>query len=148
MASSEKMIAGKEDITRYIPQGPPMVMIDCLVSAEGKRTVTTLEVREDNIFCSNGILREPGLIENMAQTAAAGVGYIANRENRKPPVGFIGGIKNLVIRELPACGEEIVTETIVTHEILDATLAEARIRIGERIIAEAELKIFLIKENK
>lgn len=144
MASSEK-IAGPESIHLYLPQREPMIMIGSLISVADKKTVTTLLINEENIFVRDGLFRECGMIENIAQTAAAGVGYLAKVNQKEPPVGFIGGLRNLSILALPPCGSEIRTEVIVDHEIFDATVVTGKIYLDDTVIAEAELKIFLMK---
>jgi 3-hydroxymyristoyl/3-hydroxydecanoyl-(acyl carrier protein) dehydratase len=147
MASSEKIIADETDIQGYIPQRLPMVMIGKLLEVADKKTVTSFIIKEDNLFCSGGFFREPGLIENMAQTAAAGVGYLARQNEKDLPVGFIGGLKNLRIRDFPKCGDEIVTEVTVEHEVFDATVASGKVFLEEHCIAECELKIFLLNKR-
>lgn len=127
-----------------IPQKPPMVMVDRLVEVVDKMTVTTFLIREDNVFCEGGAFREPGLIENMAQTAAAGVGSRPGMEADKAPVGFIGGIRNLKIFDLPKVGQEIITRVTVLHEIFDATIVQGEVFLNNKLIAACELKIFLI----
>jgi predicted hotdog family 3-hydroxylacyl-ACP dehydratase len=135
-------MAPSEEIN--IPQKPPMVMVDRLVEVAGLTTVTTFLIREDNVFCENGKFREPGLIENMAQTAAAGVGSKPGHAGKEAPLGFIGGIRNLVIHHLPAAGEEITTRVTVLHEVFDATIVQGEVFLNDRLIAGCELKIFLI----
>ncbi len=137
------MIADESNITDYIPQRPPMVMVGKLLIAEGRRTVTSLLIKEDNLFCTEGVFTEPGLIENMAQTAAAGAGYRARSASQPPSPGFIGGIRNLRISSLPLAGDEILTEAVVEHEILEATVVKTKIFLHNQVIAECELKIFL-----
>jgi predicted hotdog family 3-hydroxylacyl-ACP dehydratase len=144
MASPEEIIAGEFSITRYIPQKEPMVMIGKLHSTGEGKTVSSYIIPEDNIFCENGYFLEAGIIENMAQTAAAGTGYMSKLENRPPPVGFIGGIKNLKIESLPRTGDEIVTEITIEHQVFDATIAHGRVYLQAALIAECELKIFLL----
>lgn len=134
-------------IGQYIPQKPPVVMIGKLLEVTGTKTVTSLFIKDENLFCSEGFFREPGLIENMAQTAAAGVGYVSKKAGKEPPVGFIGGLRNLHIYELPKVGCEIRTEVTVEHEVFDATVVHGKTYMGERCIAECELKIFLIKNK-
>ena len=119
-------------------------MVDRLIEVVCKTTVTSLVIRQDNVFCDKGLFREPGLIENMAQTAAAGVGARPGIKPNGAPLGFIGGIRNLKINGFPSVGEEIVTRVTVTHEIFDATIVQAEILSGDRVIASGELKIFLI----
>ncbi|MDD4603257.1 MAG: hydroxymyristoyl-ACP dehydratase [Bacteroidales bacterium] len=135
MASFEKI---------NIPQKPPMVMVDKVIDISGKTTVTSFLICPENVFLENGLFREPGLIENMAQTAAAGVGSKPGHTGKNPPMGFIGGIRNLKINSFPAVGQEIRTSVTVTHEIFDATVVEGTISIDQKIIASCELKIFLL----
>ncbi|MCX6306878.1 MAG: 3-hydroxyacyl-ACP dehydratase [Bacteroidetes bacterium] len=135
-------MAPSEEIN--IPQKPPMVMVDRLVGIVDKTTETAFLVREDNVFCINGEFREPGLIENMAQTAAAGVGAKPGNSGGKAPLGFIGGIRNLKIDGFPRAGQEIITRVTVLHEVFDATIVQGEVFLEGRLIAGCELKIFLI----
>lgn len=120
-------------------------MVDRLIEIEGNTTVTSFLVREDNVFCENGVFREPGLIENMAQTAAAGAGVKPGITGSNAPMGFIGGIRNLKIQDFPKAGREIRTCITLLHEVFDATIVQGEVFLDDRLIASCELKIFLIK---
>ena len=120
-------------------------MIGKLLSTGGGITRTSFVIPEDNPFCENGCFLEAGLLENMAQTAAAGVGYIAKLKNRIPPTGFIGGIKNFRVISLPHSGDELITEISVEHQIFEATVVNGKIYHNDVLLAECELKIFLLK---
>ena len=146
MALSEEIIADESTIRDYIPQKSPMVMIGKLLEADGSLTRTSYTITNDNVFYKDGRFREAGLIENMAQTAAAGTGFMSKRKNQPPPVGFIGGIKNLRINSLPGLGDEITTQIKIEHEIFDARVASGIIFLNDSVIAECEFKIFLLKE--
>jgi 3-hydroxymyristoyl/3-hydroxydecanoyl-(acyl carrier protein) dehydratase len=146
MASFEKVVAEEKEITLFIPQKQPMVMIGRLLSVVDKKTITSLLISEENIFCEDGFLKEPGLIENMAQTAAAGASYLSQHVQKEPAVGFIGAIKNLKIHAFPPVGSEIITEVTVEHEVFDATVVSGKVFLDERVIAECELKIFIQKQ--
>lgn len=128
---------------QYIPQAAPFEMIDTLVSADETTSVTRFTVPENHLFVENGYFTEPGLIENMAQTAAAGTGYYAAQNGIKPLVGFIGAIKNFEITKLPEAGNTIQTATAVLHTVMNATIVQAVIHLKEEKIAEAEFKIFV-----
>lgn len=120
-----------------------MVMVDRLVSAEGLSTTTAFRIREETLFVEDGFFREPGLIENMARTAAVRTGAKPGVAGGTPPIGVIGGIRNLEIFGFPAVGEEITTTVIVLHDVFNATIADARVMLGDRLLARCELKIFL-----
>ena len=145
MASFEKIIADETEILDYIPQKQPMVMIGKLLRVDGKRTVTSLTIRKDNLFCNEGIFSEAGLIENIAQTAAAGVGYRSLLRNEPPPRGFIGGIRNLVIHSLPVEGDLLITEVTIEHEVFDATVITGKSSVNDKLVAECEMKTFITK---
>jgi predicted hotdog family 3-hydroxylacyl-ACP dehydratase len=61
----------EENVLNLIPQKPPFVMIGRLLHWDEKLTRTSFLVNDDNVFVEDGEFREPGLIENIAQTAAA-----------------------------------------------------------------------------
>lgn len=131
------------DIIRYIPQRAPIVMVDTLIAVNGKVTETSFEVKEGALFVSDGRLQEPGLIENIAQTAAAGVGYQCAVNNTAVPVGFIGAIKNLTIDYLPKVGERVHSRVEVLEEIFDMSLIKGESFVGDKCVVVCEMKIVL-----
>jgi len=138
----------KINILELLPQQPPFVMVDKLLHYDDVTTITKLTVRHDNIFLENGILSESGLIENIAQTCAARMGYI-NKYIYKNPVkiGFIGSIKNLIINELPEENNELKTTIEVLSEVFSITLVNAKVEIDDKLIASGEMKISITEMN-
>ena len=141
------MLAAKETVLTLIPQRPPMVMVDKLIYSDEQKTITVFNIKEENIFCSSGHFLEAGLIENIAQSAALRTGWTAMHragfKMKKPPVGVIGAVKNLRIFRLPEVNTEIKTEITVLTEIFNATLISGRVKAGDEVLAECEMKIFL-----
>ena len=88
------MVIREIDIQELLPQRPPILMVDRLLSADDKRAETELLVRTDNIFVENGMLKAYAIIENMAQTCAAQLGYADIYVNGKKDVriGYIGAV--------------------------------------------------------
>jgi predicted hotdog family 3-hydroxylacyl-ACP dehydratase len=132
------------DILSLLPQRPPFVMVDRLLDYTPSATKTSLLVRPGNIFCDNGRLSESGVVENMAQTCAARMGYI-NRELEGDSVklGFIGSVRNLEIFRLPETGEEVVTEITVLEEVFRMTLVSVVTTGTKGPVASGEMKIAL-----
>jgi len=133
------------NIIELIPQKPPMNMVEELVFSDDRRTVTSLTIKEDNVFCENGVFCEPGLIENIAQTAAAQQGYCAKKENADVLIGYIGAIKNLKIYFLPPINSKIITEIIIENEILGTKIISGKVKCNDKVAAECEMKVFLEK---
>lgn len=131
-----------DDITNYIPQRTPIVMIGGILQVADKVTRTGLEIKADNVFVENGVLSTPGLTENIAQTAAARIGYIALQQNTPVPVGYIGAIKDLEIFDFPPVGAFIETTVEIQNEVFNATSVLGKVVLDGKVMAQCEMKIF------
>ena len=137
------MFIHTDNITAYIPQRTPIVMISGILEVKDNITRTGLQIAADNIFVENGMLQSPGLLENMAQTAAARVGYIAQQENTPVPIGFIGAVKDFEVFEFPPAGSFIETTTEIQNQVFNATMVAAKVTLNGKLMAQCELKIFI-----
>lgn len=134
------------DIHSLLPQQEPFVMIGHLEHFDMTRVITSTKVSSENIFVEMGQMTPSGLIENIAQTCAARIGYINKYIlNKGIQVGFIGAIRNLEIYVLPNVGDVIYTEVNVEEEVFGMTLVQAIVKTAENKCVTAELKI-AIKE--
>ncbi len=123
-------------------------MVDQLVGCDENGSRTTLLIRDDNVLVYNGELTEAGLIENIAQTAAAGVGYIALQAGGAVSTGYIGAIKNLEVVALPKLGDVITTAATIEKHVFDVTMIAGAIKCNGKLIAKCEMKIFIKKQPK
>ena len=130
-------------IEELIPQRPPFVMIDRLVSSDEVYSVTELSIREDNLFVEEGRLSASGLIENIAQTCAARIGYINLNHGQTVKIGVIGSISNLNIERTPKVREKLTTTIKLLEEVFQMTLVEAVIASDNEEIVHANMKIAL-----
>ena len=140
-----------EEITlnELLPQRQPFVMIDRLVSCDEVFAVTELTIRKDNIFVEDERLTSSGLIENIAQTCAARIGYLNLNAGGTVKIGVIGAISNLEIARTPKVGEKLETTIELISEVMQMTLVEAVVRIGDEEIVRTSMKIALTdKESK
>ena len=131
------------NILPFIPQRAPFVMIDELIACDDKGAKTLLHVKNDNFFIKNGSLTEPALVENIAQTAAARIGYICSRENKPVPIGYIAAVQNLRIEGLPVNGDILETEITIKNQVLNVTIISGNSRVGNKLVASCEMKIFI-----
>jgi predicted hotdog family 3-hydroxylacyl-ACP dehydratase len=136
-----KPLAGGADAAALIPQKPPMVLVDALVACEGNRAVARFTIPERHLMVSGGRLTEAGLIEHMAQTAALKAGYEMKIRDATPRLGYLAGIRNLKILQLPAIGETVETEIVVAGEVFGITRIQARTHCHGRLCAYSELRI-------
>ncbi len=141
------MLVSKEKILSVIPQRSPIVMVETLLHCDETTTRSGFQVSNENIFTEEGMFREPGLVENIAQTAAAGVGYAAQQKKEPVPIGYIGAVQNLEIFDLPKVGDYLETEVAVTNKVFDVTFVNGSIRTNGNLLAQCEMKIFITKQS-
>ena len=126
-----------------LPQRPPFVVVDSLWHFDNEKTETVFTVDGSCIMVEDGHLAPMGLIENMAQTCAARLGYINYINRKRIKIGFIGAIRNMAITRLPRVGEMLHTVVSVKDEVFEMTLADATVMCDGVAIATAEMKIAL-----
>ena len=141
----EAVIQG-EGILNLIPQRPPIVMVDSFFGFEENRSYSGLTVTTDNLFCEAGRLQEPGIIEHIAQSAAARIGFIYTRQGEKVPLGFIGSVEKMKLFRLPSAGAELYTGITIVQEVFDITLITAEVKENDELLAECRMKKYLKKE--
>lgn len=134
-------------LDELLPQRPPFIMVDRLLHYEEKRVVSETVVQASNIYVENGVMQAYGLIENIAQTCAARIGYINKYILKKGiQIGFIGSLKSLEVESLPRIGEVITTEISIQDEVLGMILASANLMVNGKTLVKTELKIALKEE--
>lgn len=132
-----------DNIEQLIPQRPPFVMVGKLLAVTEMSTTTGFSIKGENIFVENGVFKEPGLVENIAQTAAARAGYVSHTENKPVLVGYIGAVNGLQVFALPKTGDELITEITTENQIFDVTLISGKITCNGQLIAQCKMKIFI-----
>jgi len=138
-----KAVFRDADLFALIPQRPPIVMVDLLQNVTESEAETGLLIKEENIFVHNGQLQEPGLIEHIAQSAAAFAGFKGYAAGEEPRLGYIGELKRLFLYARPNVGARLTTHLRVLGEAAGITLLAAETKVGEQVVAAGQMKIFL-----
>lgn len=135
------------DVHTLLPQQEPFVMVDTLTQFDGTTTATETLVRPDNLFVDDDALRTTGMIENIAQTFAARIGYY-NKYILKTGVqiGVIGAVRKMMVSGHPHVGQQFRTTVTVVQELLGMTLANAEITCEGETLATAQIKL-AVKEQ-
>ena len=127
-------------------------MVDRLWNADEQSAETGLLVCDGNIFITEGKLHVSGMIEHIAQSAAAFTGYNNYLQGGKPKIGYIGEIKDCHIQRLPLIGERLFTRICVIAEAGGITLmsaesflatAEGSSPLHDQQLLDCRIKIFM-----
>ena len=132
------------DIREIIPQRPPFRMVDRLLSYDKTVSEATLLLRPDNIFLDD-TFQTAGIVEHIAQTCAARIGYYNKYIlHRDIVIGYIGAIRQLDVKRPPSVGEELLTRIEVLSSAFGMTLVSAVVSTSQgELIADGEVKIAL-----
>ncbi|HVM88386.1 MAG TPA: hypothetical protein VMT76_09365 [Puia sp.] len=141
------MLPLEYNILALIPQKPPFVLVDRLIDCDEKSAKTGFFIPGDHVLVEKGFLSEAGLIENIAQTAAARAGYMTKENNAIPQIGYIGDVKNLEIDELPKINNTIETTISIKNQIFDITVIEGEVKHNGKTLAKCEMKIFISNQT-
>lgn len=126
----------------FIPQRPPFVLVDNILSCDPVVVRTDFTIPEGHILVKDGRLMDAGLMENIAQTCAARIGWL----NQDKPVrlGVIGSINNFEVSEYPKVGDTVETTVTVGSEVFDAIIVHAETRLHNQVVAQCDMKVFVI----
>ncbi len=138
------MDASSIDILSLIPQRPPFVFVSRLLTADEAHGVTSFTIPADCPLLSGKRLTTAGLLENMAQTCAARIGYLQVAQQQPVRIGFIGSVHPLQVYAWPQVGDTLTTEAVLTQSVFDISLFRCTTRLGDTLLAEGNLKLALV----
>ena len=127
----------------FVPQDPPMCLLDTLLTYGDNTMTCEAVVKPDNPFlCGDGLPAFVGL-EIMAQAIAAYGGYRESLKGKPPKVGFLLGSRKVTLyRDMLPIGEPIhvrAEETWGDHEFLRFHCVLA---LGDQPVIEAGINVF------
>lgn len=127
-----------------LPQRPPVLLVDQLVHYDPACVRTVYTVPQEGLLIQDGCLSEAGVLEHIAQSSAARIGYISKYILHIPiRIGYIGSIRNGLIYRLPRCGERLETVITLRQEMMDVTMVDAEVYSAGELLAQANLKTAL-----
>lgn len=137
------LLVSAENITSYIPQRAPFVMIDNLLTQSKEEVHSNFHINNSNIFIEDGKFTVSGLLENIAQTAAANVGYECAKNNIPVPLGFIGAISKVKLFDLPEVNSVFDTKVTILQEVFNITLIEGIVSQNGKTLVSCQMKIMV-----
>ena len=130
-------------ISQLLPHDDPMVLLDRLVDWSAQGATCLMTVRPNTRFVEGDRLSTYCLLEHMAQSIAACLGYEAYRGGEGPRVGMIIACRELVTH-VDTVQVADALRLQAERESGSDTLSRFRCRVtrGEQAIAEATMTLF------
>lgn len=133
-------------ILDLIPQRAPMVMVDEFLGEAAGVSRTRFLIREANLFVDEGEFSECGVIEHIAQSAAARVGARYVGRGEPVPLGYIASVNNFEMLRVLKVGEVLESEVTVIQEVLGITLVEVHSYVGGELVASCRMKTYIDRD--
>lgn len=137
------MIDTERNILDLIPQRPPFVFVDRLLEVSEQKALSQYTITDNCPLLQENDLTSAGLLENMAQTCAARIGYLQTLHNAPVRIGYIGAVREMTIEQLPHVHDTITTEAILLENVFDISLFQCKCYSNDILIAQAVLKLAL-----
>jgi predicted hotdog family 3-hydroxylacyl-ACP dehydratase len=117
-------------------------MIDHLLRADDSGFSTSFEIKEDNVFFENGSVSSSAIIENIAQTCAAGFGYLGSQAGEgEAKLGFIGAISKLTVSGTANLSDTVETNVTILNSFENIHLVEGTATVNGEPIVYCQMKI-------
>ncbi len=132
------------DIRELLPQKEPFILVDEFVSWDDAGSRVRFKVKEDGIMVEDGRLRPAGLVEVMAQTSAAHIGYYNKYILNKPVrIGYIGAVNTLNVNREVRVGETIEATLKILTESGNLTRMEVLLQVKNETVASGKMTLVL-----
>lgn len=119
-----------------------MLVVDRIACVSDEDATGRTDVRQGP-WVSEGVFWEMGLVEGMAQTAAALMGTRLSASGREFSRGMLAAVRDLEIHRDVLLGETIVFQVKRTRTIGPLSRVEAVAVCGEEVVARGELTFFV-----
>lgn len=129
------------EIHTLLPQREPYLLVDALTAFCAVPPTATCRylVRPDTPLCHGGTLTPAALLEHIAQSCAARMGYLRSLRHDPPAAGLLAAVRSIDILRLPHVGETLTTTVRVVEETDTLTLLAAETLTEHGTAARAKL---------
>lgn len=109
MIELSKPLVSFPEILEYLPQRPPMVMVDSYYGSFNDEAYTSLYISRDNILLENDELSEMGMMDFLAQSGIVQMGKMTfiTEFSKESKMGVICQFKNFKFYSKAKIGETI-----------------------------------------
>ncbi|MCQ2285583.1 MAG: hydroxymyristoyl-ACP dehydratase [Bacteroidales bacterium] len=133
------------NVINLIPQKPPFVFVDDISDVEEMHFFSRFEVKADTPLLRNGAIAEAGIIEHVAQSMAA---YIGFHQQNEVEIGVVASVTKFVFHSLPPIGSVLHTEIIIENRIFAISQIYAKVFCNHSLIAEGNMRLVQTIRNE
>jgi 3-hydroxyacyl-[acyl-carrier-protein] dehydratase len=137
-----------EEVLAAIPQRPPFLFVDKIISKEGNSITTQRILREDEYFFQGHFPGNPIMPGVLLCEACFQTGAILMGAGNQPALGVVTRIKDTKFKNFARPGDTLVITVTLDDKIDNAFYMSGTIRVGEKIILKIIFQAALIPPEK
>ena len=137
-----------EEVLAAIPQRPPFLFVDKIISKEGNSITTQRILREDEYFFQGHFPGNPIMPGVLLFEACFQTGAILMGAGNQPALGVVTRIKDTKFKNFARPGDTLVITVTLDDKIDNAFYMSGTIRVGEKIILKIIFQAALIPPEK
>ena len=131
-------------VERLLPQRPPMLLLDRLLSCTPTEGTADTLVSPGNLFrLPDDSIHAAALFELMAQAYAAVQGFQNTLAGKPVAIGYLAGITRAAARGVARVGDRLLVTVRQTALVPPFVRAEARVERNGETLADGELTLFI-----
>lgn len=131
-------------IERLLPQRPPMLLLDRLLSCTAVEGTADAQIAAGNLFrLPDDTIHAAALFELMAQAYAAVQGYQDTLAGKPVAIGYLAGITRAAVHGAARVGDRLLVTVRQIALVTPFVRAEARIERNGETLADGELTLFI-----
>lgn len=118
-------------------------MVDGYFFEDDHHCQSELTIAADNIFLGeDNCVAEEVLLEHVAQTSAAHIGFLRKQAGENVTLGYIGDIKKAQFSTpMPTIGDTLHTRLTVISQVGGITMVSAETSVNEHVILTCRMKL-------
>jgi predicted hotdog family 3-hydroxylacyl-ACP dehydratase len=131
-------------IEHLLPQRPPLLLLDRLLSCTASEGTADALISSGNLFrLPDGTIHAAAFFELMAQSYAAVNGYQNQLAGKPVSIGYLAGITRAVVHGAARVGDRLLVTVRQTARVPPFVRAEARVVRESETLAEGVLTLFI-----
>src|SRR5688572_22667796 len=137
-----------QEIMKLLPHRYPMLLVDRILELEegkrvvGLKNVTANEQYFQGHFPGSPVMPGVLIIESMAQCGA--ILFMKDILDREKKLFYFGGIDKARFRKPVVPGDQLILEVISLHRRANTAKLQGTARVGDAVVAEAELLSIMV----
>jgi 3-hydroxymyristoyl/3-hydroxydecanoyl-(acyl carrier protein) dehydratase len=136
-------------ILEYLPQRPPMVMVDSYYGSFNDEAYTSLYISPDNILLENDELSEMGMLDFLAQSGIVQMGNMTfvTEFSKESKMGVICQFKNFEFYAKAKVGNTIFGKVKRTFSNANMASLDVEAFIGNKILIKGIINAMIINTD-